>query len=231
MLRPENVPDSEFGGEGEDGLVRVILTNITDGTYNIWKTEWDNVVKMEPTEDLSMQKQVPNVVDWLFNGPALQDSGETMELDLTHNADEKTIPMTPTPSSSDIDPSSSPLSMTLQFLYAATFPYVGRDFLSHLVREIGQCTQTQTVLVQQLMTLEEYKELAESQQESPPFRLLTGNGDHNLQSKCENEPSPSPTFCNRPFLKDNDLTRSSIFSSDQVLLNRASYSTLSCDNM
>ncbi|KAF7724036.1 hypothetical protein EC973_001443 [Apophysomyces ossiformis] len=154
-----------------------------------------------------------------------------MELDLTHNGDEKTIPTTPVSPSAYTDPSSSPLSMTLQFLQATTFSYVGHEFLCCLVREIGQWTQTQTVLVQQLMTVEEYKEMAEAQTDDGSFRFVADDTNQSLRSKHENEPSPSPKFHNRPCSENNSPSSTPIFSNDQVLLNRASYSTSACENI
>lgn len=93
-------------------------------------------------------------------------------------------------------------------LYAATYSYVGDEYLDSLVKEIGLVTGAQTIMIQRLLTSKEYHDLKENEG-CPAIQLVSND-------QVQNSRETSPII--------NDTEN---HSKVEYLLVKACYSTIS----
>ncbi|KAI8381111.1 uncharacterized protein BYT42DRAFT_530794 [Radiomyces spectabilis] len=141
-----------------------------------------------------------------------------------------TIPMKPIPSSSSPSYAVAPSSSTMhaiQNIYTTTFSLVGTEFLQRLVQELARWIKVPTVLLLQLITLDEYKDSSLEEE----FKLVSEQGIAHHTNKY---PLHSPTGLSvsescydtdqsQRFMSDGYSNSSAL--SNQLFLTRASYAT------
>ncbi|KAI7884689.1 hypothetical protein K492DRAFT_158092 [Lichtheimia hyalospora FSU 10163] len=155
------------------------------------------------------------------------------------------VPSTPTPSSTSgqtttatplppppllqqttkTDMSMPPSSSTaIQSIYAETFSVVGNEFLSVLVRELARCTQSQHVLIYQLMTRQDYNEMEKHNScmtQLPPSSSMT----HSTERSPIGSPHHQATSSSSNSSRGRPLSKSHSNDEEEVLMIRASHST------
>ncbi|KAG0170374.1 hypothetical protein DFQ30_002574 [Apophysomyces sp. BC1015] len=121
----------------------------------------------------------------------------------------------------------------IQNILEATFSLAGKEFFDRLVQEIANYTHAQTVLVQQLMTLESYKFSQESNTEKENYIQYKFVAHTSMPTGTELGASPpsSPTTMKDITLSTFDGDCHTLASNDQILLNRSSYSALQSDSL
>ncbi|KAI8144869.1 hypothetical protein BJV82DRAFT_606535 [Fennellomyces sp. T-0311] len=147
------------------------------------------------------------------------------------------VPTTPIPCSTDgqqqpdksfmetLPPSSPPL----QSIYTSTFSLIGNDFMECLVRELAHWTQAQVVMVQQLMTRDEYREMtSEIHDENYSQSTVTSTTSGRTIALPSRERSPTQTTFtidgSPPSLSNSEsTTTSSHDANDKFLIVRWSY--------
>ncbi|KAI9498328.1 hypothetical protein BDB00DRAFT_443506 [Zychaea mexicana] len=118
--------------------------------------------------------------------------------------------------------SSSSSSQAIQSLYTNTFSLIGNEFMDCVVRELAHWTHSQAVMVLQLMTREEYRDMTNdtqheehSRERSPTQTTFTVDGS--LPS-LSNSDSTGTTATSSTTLHDN--------SNDKYLIVRFSYCSM-----
>lgn len=147
------------------------------------------------------------------------------------------VPSTPTPSSAtsgqttaapllqqtktDMSlPPSSSTTTAIQSIYAETFSVVGNEFLSILVRELARCTQSQHVLIYQLMTRQDYNEM-EKHSPLPPSSMTNSTTERSPVGSPHHQATSSSSSSSR-----GRSSKSQSNEEEEVLMIRASHSSL-----